>query len=113
MNIITQDRGTTSTQMVDPSTVSPLLDQALARLREGDRAVVTLRYLEGQSMSDVSAAVGISEAAAAKRIERARLAVFLHAFAGDLAAREFGETPLLATDLIRTGLPRLFQSWKR
>jgi hydroxyethylthiazole kinase-like uncharacterized protein yjeF len=45
--------------------------------------------------------------------ERARLAVFLHAFAGDLAAREFGETPLVATDLIRTGLPRLFQSWKR
>jgi hydroxyethylthiazole kinase-like uncharacterized protein yjeF len=45
--------------------------------------------------------------------ERARLAVFLHAFAGDLAAAEVGETPLVATDLVRTGLPRLFRRWER
>jgi hydroxyethylthiazole kinase-like uncharacterized protein yjeF len=45
--------------------------------------------------------------------ERARLAVFLHAFAGDLAAAELGETALIATDLIRTGLPRLFRRWER
>jgi ADP-dependent NAD(P)H-hydrate dehydratase / NAD(P)H-hydrate epimerase len=45
--------------------------------------------------------------------DRARLAVFLHAFAGDLAASKLGETSLIATDLIRTGLPLLFQSWNR
>jgi NAD(P)H-hydrate epimerase len=45
--------------------------------------------------------------------ERARLAVFLHAFAGDLAAAELGETSLIATDIVRTGLPRLFRRWDR
>ncbi len=45
--------------------------------------------------------------------ERARLAVFLHAFAGDLAAAEVGETPLVATDIVRVGLPRLFRRWGR
>jgi RNA polymerase sigma factor (sigma-70 family) len=47
------------------------LDGALARLGERDRAVIALRYLQGRSMIDVAAAVGISESAAAKRIERA------------------------------------------
>jgi len=45
--------------------------------------------------------------------DRARLAVFLHAFAGDLAAAEQGETALIATDLARIGLPRLFRRWER
>jgi RNA polymerase sigma factor (sigma-70 family) len=47
------------------------LDGALARLRERDRAVIALRYLQGRSVIDVAAAVGVSESAAAKRIERA------------------------------------------
>jgi NAD(P)H-hydrate repair Nnr-like enzyme with NAD(P)H-hydrate dehydratase domain len=41
--------------------------------------------------------------------ERARLAVFLHAFAGDLAAAEQSESALIATDLARIGLPRVFR----
>jgi NAD(P)H-hydrate repair Nnr-like enzyme with NAD(P)H-hydrate dehydratase domain len=45
--------------------------------------------------------------------ERARLGVFLHAFAADLAAAELGETSLLATDIVRTGLLRLFRRWER
>lgn len=49
----------------------PLLDGAMCQLRESDRAVVTLRFLEGRSMGEVGAAAGISESAAAKRVERA------------------------------------------
>jgi NAD(P)H-hydrate epimerase len=45
--------------------------------------------------------------------ERARLAVFLHAGAGDMAAAELGETALIATDIARVGLPRLFRRWDR
>lgn len=51
--------------------VSPLLDDALARLREADREAVTLRYLKGMPTSAVAAALGISVAAAEKRILRA------------------------------------------
>ena len=40
--------------------------------------------------------------------ERARLAIFLHAWAGDLAAQERGEAGLIALDLVRVGLPRAF-----
>jgi NAD(P)H-hydrate repair Nnr-like enzyme with NAD(P)H-hydrate dehydratase domain len=45
--------------------------------------------------------------------DRARLAVFLHAFAGDLAAEQLSETSLVATDIARVGLPRLFRRWQR
>jgi len=45
--------------------------------------------------------------------ERARLAVVLHALAGDLAARRTGEAGLLAGDIHRTGLLRLFRRWRR
>ena len=37
----------------------------------------------------------------------------LHARAGDLAAEETGETPLVAGDIARVGLPRLFRRWAR
>jgi len=62
---------------------------------------------------------GIAAALLARRggiggtAERARLAVFVHAMAGDLAAAEVSETALLASDIARTGLPRLFRRWER
>jgi RNA polymerase sigma factor (sigma-70 family) len=55
----------------DWNRVSPLLDEALAHLSDADRSAVTLRYLEGKSVDAVALAMGISEAAAAKRIARA------------------------------------------
>jgi len=45
--------------------------------------------------------------------DRGRLAVYLHARAGDLAAAEVGESPLVASDIPRVGLPRLFRGWSR
>ena len=51
--------------------LAPLLDEALSRLGEKDRNVVTLRYLEGKSVREVAAATSLSEAAAGKRATRA------------------------------------------
>lgn len=47
------------------------LDAALARLREADRSVLTLRYLEEKSVAEVARHLAISEEAAQKRIDRA------------------------------------------
>ena len=49
---------------------APLLDEALAQLREKDRQAVALRYLRGLSLRDVGAALGTSEDAARKRVDR-------------------------------------------
>ena len=44
----------------ETSRLLPLLDGAMCQLRESDRAVVTLRFLEGRSMGEVGTAAGIS-----------------------------------------------------
>jgi RNA polymerase sigma factor (sigma-70 family) len=49
----------------------PQLDLALARLNETDRTAVTLRYLEGNTTTETASMLGVSEPAAAKRINRA------------------------------------------
>jgi len=50
--------------------MSPVLDEALSRLKEPERSAVTMRYLENREIAEVAAALGISRDAAAKRIER-------------------------------------------
>jgi RNA polymerase sigma factor (sigma-70 family) len=49
----------------------PQLDDAMARLAEGDRNTLVLRFLQQQTMRDVGIALGISEEAAKKRVARA------------------------------------------
>lgn len=49
----------------------PHLDNALSHLPHKDRDVVVLRFLQQMSVAEVSAAIGISEDAAQKRISRA------------------------------------------
>ncbi len=51
--------------------IAPLLDTALAELGETDHNAIVLRYFEGKSMSEVGAALGASEDAAKKRVNRA------------------------------------------
>jgi RNA polymerase sigma factor (sigma-70 family) len=51
--------------------LSPVLDEALARLRSRDREVLVLRFLDGLNLDALARSQGISTAAAQKRVERA------------------------------------------
>ena len=49
---------------------SPVLDEAMAHLRDKDRDAIILRFFEDKSLREVGAALGIAEPAAQKRISR-------------------------------------------
>ncbi len=51
--------------------LSPLLDEAMADLRDKDRDAIVLRYFQNRSLRDVGAALGVDEYAAQKRVARA------------------------------------------
>ena len=51
--------------------MAPLLDAAMAGLNETDRHAVVLRFFDARSLSEVGAALGTSEEAAGKRVNRA------------------------------------------
>jgi len=67
----------------------------------------------GDVLTGIAAALLARRSGIGGTSERGRLAVFVHAMAGDLAAAEVGETPLVASDIVRIGLPRLFRRWGR
>src|SRR5262245_41130772 len=50
--------------------MEPLLDEAMAELREKDRDVLVLRYFQNKSLQEVGVALGIEERAAQKRVAR-------------------------------------------
>jgi RNA polymerase sigma factor (sigma-70 family) len=50
--------------------IAPLLDEAMARLGEKDRAAMILRFFDEKPFGEVGAALGISEEAARKRVAR-------------------------------------------
>jgi uncharacterized protein (TIGR03435 family) len=51
--------------------IAPLLDAAMAGLGEKDHHAIVLRFYDGKSMQEVGAALGASEDAAKKRVNRA------------------------------------------
>ncbi len=51
--------------------MSPLLEEAMLRLGQTDRDALVLRFFEGRSLHEVGAALGASEDAAKKRVNRA------------------------------------------
>jgi uncharacterized protein (TIGR03435 family) len=51
--------------------LSPLLDEAMLRLGQIDRDALVLRFFEGRSLNEVGHALGASEEAAKKRVNRA------------------------------------------
>ena len=50
--------------------LSPLLDEAMARLRDKDRDAIVLRFFENKNLREVGAALGLEERAAQKRVAR-------------------------------------------
>lgn len=50
------------------TSIAPLLDSAMAGLREKDHAAIVLRFFEGKDLKQVGAALGVSENAANKRV---------------------------------------------
>ncbi len=50
--------------------LSPLIDEAMDRLGETDRAAIVLRYFENKTLEEVGAALGLGERAAQKRVAR-------------------------------------------
>ena len=59
--------------------ISPKLDAAMEQMKEADRNAILLRFFQGKSFHEVAAALGVTEAAAKKRVNRAveRLRHFL------------------------------------
>ncbi len=51
--------------------IAPWLDAAVAGLREKDRQAIVLRFYEGRNLREVGLALGASEGAAEKRVNRA------------------------------------------
>jgi len=51
--------------------ISPVLDDCMARMPEGDRRAIWLRFFEEKSLAEVGHALGIAEDAARKRVSRA------------------------------------------
>jgi hypothetical protein len=58
-----------------------VVEDALRRLRMRDRQVLSMRYLEGRSIRETAAALGLTEAATRKRLTRA-LQTLRHRLAG-------------------------------
>jgi uncharacterized protein (TIGR03435 family) len=59
-------------EQTDPAweQLSPVLDEAMAHLRDKDRDAIVLRFFEDKSLNEVGTALGIAEHAAQKRISR-------------------------------------------
>jgi RNA polymerase sigma factor (sigma-70 family) len=51
--------------------LSPVLDEAVAKLNDKDRAAILLRFFQRKSMAETGQALGVSEDAAAMRVSRA------------------------------------------
>jgi RNA polymerase sigma factor (sigma-70 family) len=62
----------------DWTEVRPLLDEAMDRLPETDRDALVLRFFEGRPFAEAGRALGLSEEAARKRVDRALEKLRLH-----------------------------------
>ncbi len=68
---IMQANDSTTTAGADWEQLQPLLDEAIANLREKDRDVVVLRFFQNKSHREIGDVLGLGEEAARKRVDRA------------------------------------------
>src|SRR4051794_2742775 len=73
--------------------IAPLLEGALAQLGEKDHDAIVLRFFEGRSLQEVGTALGASEEAAKKRVNRAV----------DKLRKYFSKRGVVATSAVITG----------
>ena len=104
---------------VDWSRLRPVLDAAMDELRAEDREAVLLRFFQARPFADIGAALGLSEDAARKRVERAldqlgdqlrrrkiasTAAALAALLAGEtIAATPAGLAPAIASTVLATG----------
>ena len=86
MNTLQDDSGASLRQ------VAPMLDEAITRLGSEDRTAILLRFFERRDFRSVGDALGSSEDAARKRVDRAleKLHLFLKHRGGTLSAAALG-----------------------
>jgi RNA polymerase sigma factor (sigma-70 family) len=58
--------------------LSPEIDTALSKLSDADRGAIVLRYLQGQSLSQLAVTMRVTEDAATKRLQRALIKLRRH-----------------------------------
>lgn len=62
---------TESEPLLDWATMRPMIDEALHELTEADRTAILRRFFRNDSLADIASALGVSEEAARKRVDRA------------------------------------------
>ena len=81
--------------------VEPFLNDALSALKAGEREAVLLRFIEGHTLAETGAALGLSEDAARMRVTRAIEKMRRHLTAHGAAVNGIVLTGLLASDAAR------------
>ena len=87
-------------RQADWGTISPNLDDAIARLNEKDRDILMLRYAEELSLEDTGRALGVSTAAAQRRASRAIERLRGHLAKGGIVVSAAALTFLLSDRLV-------------
>ena len=81
--------------------VEPFLNDALSALKAGEREAILLRFIEGHTLAETGAALGVSEDAARMRVSRAVEKMRRHLTAHGAAVTGIVLTGLLASDAAR------------
>lgn len=92
----------------DPwDTLEPHIEEALGALRDGDRDLILLRFFGGKSARDIARQVGVAEATAQKRLNRAvdKLRQWLRSRGVSMGAASLGVS--LSTRAVKAAPPGL------